>query len=308
MFKLPDPPSPRSNTHELSDFAELLAWCRGSVSAREIVAYLGREDDNDNNVGCDDNEDENASELDEVMNELERRSQACNDGYPFRLELEGTVLKFAADGANPKQDVYLYLLLSTRLNMLKSKVHANIDGTALLEEISAHTLRCYLGKDRAKSMVFGTAMGNKFEQKINKLCTELREGGCFKNWDSAPVNANDDRLDAVAWVPFTDGTSNQMVVFGQCKTGTNWETQSTQLQPDAFVKRWTSERAFSLTPVRAYCISEAADRSRWQGITAYAGLLFDRCRLVDFCDELEAGTLQKLKVWSAAAKATVNLV
>ncbi|WP_161867217.1 hypothetical protein [Pseudomonas yangonensis] len=306
MFKLPNQPSPKADIHELADFAELLAWCKGTVSAREIIAYLGREDDNDNNVGCDDNDDENANELDEVMNELERRSQACNTGYPFLLELEGTVLKFSPPQDNQKQEIYLYLLLSTRLNMLKSKIHAGIDGTTLLEEIAARTLQFYLGKNRSKSMVFGTAMGNKFEEKVNRLCTELKEGGCFKNWDSAPVSANDDRLDAVAWVPFSDGTSNQIIVFGQCKTGTTWEPQSTQLQPDAFIKRWTSERTFSLTPIRAYCISEAADRSRWQGITAYTGLLLDRCRLVDFCEDLEVGTLQRLRSWSEAAKATVN--
>lgn len=306
MFKLPNQPSPKADVNELADFAELLAWCKGLVSAREIVAYLGREDDNDNNVGCDDNDDENAVELDETMNELERRSQACNEGYPFVLELEGTVLKCQFDEGNQKQAVYLYLLLSTRLNMLKAKTHAGIDGTTILEEISAQILKCYLGKDRAKSMVFGTAIGNKFEDKVNHLCQEIKEGGCFKNWDAAAVSANDDRLDSVAWVPFADGTANQLILFAQCKTGTTWESQSTQLQPDAFLKRWTSERVFSFMPVRAFCVSEAADRSRWCGLTAYAGLLFDRCRLVDFCEHVEVATMAKLKAWNQAAKGTIN--
>ena len=74
MFRLPNLPSSQAECHELADFAELLAWDKGSISAREIEAYLGRLGENDHNAGCDDNDDENADEIDEVMNELERRA------------------------------------------------------------------------------------------------------------------------------------------------------------------------------------------------------------------------------------------
>ena len=57
MFKLPALPSPRSQIHELADFAELLALQQGTVSAREILAYLGRVSENDPNEGIDDEDD-----------------------------------------------------------------------------------------------------------------------------------------------------------------------------------------------------------------------------------------------------------
>jgi hypothetical protein len=304
MFKLPNLPSPQSECHELADLAELLAWDKGSVSAREIAAYLGRLDDNDHNTGCDDNDDENADEIDEVMNEIERRSSACSGGYPFVLELEGTVLRHAPNDQNHQTHLYHYLLLSTRLNMKDDRVHAGIDGADLLEEIAAETLRCYLGSQRARSIVFGTAASGSFEEKINHLCHDLGEGGAFRTLDAAPVNANDDKLDAVSWVPFADNFRNQIIVFGQCKTGSTWGGLVTQLQPTNFIKRWMSE-PYMHDPLRAFCVSEAVDRSRWVGYSVSTGILFDRCRIVDFCAQPNAILSKKIKDWSVAAKATV---
>jgi hypothetical protein len=306
MFKLPNLPSPQAECHELADFAELLAWDNGSASAREIIAYLGRLDENDDNIGCDDSEDETTNELDEVMNEIERRAAACGTGYPFALDFEGTVLRYLPNDQDRRSHVYRFLLLSTRLNMKDNRVHEAIDGADLLEELAADALRCYLGPQRARSIVFGTSAPGSFQDKVNTLCRELGEGGSFRSFDDSPVDANDDKLDTVAWVPFSDGHRNQLIVFGQCKTGSTWGSLVTQLQPDGFIKRWMSE-PYLVDPLRAFCTSEAANRSKWSGTSIYAGLFFDRCRIVDFCDDLPNELYKKIKTWSGAAKATVNL-
>jgi hypothetical protein len=306
MFKLPDLPSPQAECHELADFAELLAWDKGKTSAREITAYLGRLGENDHNIGCDDNDDENSDEMDEVMNELERPATACGTGYPFELELAGTALRHAPNHKDHRTHLYQYLLLSTRLNMTKDRVHAKIDGADLLEEIAAETLRCYLGPKRARSFVFGTAAPGTvgFEDKINQLCRVLGEGGTFKNRDIGSVVAKDDKLDTVTWLPFSDNSCNQLIVFGQCKTGSSWDGMITQLRPDAFIKRWMSE-TYIHDPLRAFCVAEAVNRARWVGHGLYAGLLFDRCRIVDFCEKPDSKLLGKIIKWTTAAKATV---
>ena len=157
---MPNPPSPNADIPELADFAELLCWTKGSTSAREIIAYLGRIGENESNEGCNDDEDKIIDQLDEVMNEIERRENACSSGYPFALKPEGTVLQCPVVEPEETQSViYLYLLLSTRLNMKKEKNHAGIDGTNLLENLSAHALKTYLGQDKAQCFVFGTAAG-----------------------------------------------------------------------------------------------------------------------------------------------------
>ena len=307
-FKLPGKPSAKADIHELADFAELLAWAgiRQSVSAREIVAFLGREGDNANNEGCQDDDDENARALEDVMVEIERRQKACRVGYPFSLDDRGNVIRYADDGS-VQTLLYCYLLLSTRLNMQSAKVQAGIDGTALLEEISAEVLRYYLGADRAQSMVFGTAAGSAdFPGKVNSLCRALNEGRGYRAIDpNAPVHANDDKLDVVGWIPFADRTPNQIIVFGQCKTGTAWTEQLCQMQVDAFLKSWV-DGPFFLDPARAFFVSEAVNRTRWGRYSVSAGLLFDRCRLMDCCIELSAQLRRRLNKWTAAALITAK--
>lgn len=303
MFKLPNLPTAQAGIHELADFAELWAWDEGKVSEPKILAALGREDENDNNIGAEDNNDRTADGLNEVMIEIERREIACGNGYPFILERPGIVLRYD-DRDNMRSDIYRYLLLSTRMNMKDDRVHAGIDGSALLEEVGAHVLQHYLGGTRSRSMVFGTAIQGRFEDKVNNLCRELGEGGCFKNKLALPIDANDERLDAVAWVPFSDKLRSQLVIFGQCKTGTTWDGQTTHLQPDDFIKKWI-DVPYLVDPIRAFCISEVAERSRRDGVAVYAGLFLDRCRIVDFCTDLSPGLLTKIRTWSAAAKKAI---
>ncbi|MBI4553896.1 MAG: hypothetical protein HY710_16635 [Candidatus Latescibacteria bacterium] len=305
MYKLPGFPSPKAATHEIADFAEVLSWDRGLASKREIVADLGRGDENANNIGCDDDDDENSEFLDEVMNEIERRASACGSGYPFRLDLEGTVLRHDADRDDHRAVVYRYLLLSTRLDMVDNRVHAGVDGAALLEEVAAHALKNYLGGGRTHARVFGTAAPGGFQDKVDALCRELREGTGFRSPDDAHTHAKDDKLDAVAWVPFSDSFPGQLIVFAQCKTGTNWRDTVTQLQPDAFIKKWMKDPVL-VDPIRAFCISEAADRSRWKEMCTEAGILLDRCRLVDFCDNLAPDLLDRVSRWTTVAKETVT--
>ena len=307
MFKLPNLPSPRAEVHELADFAEILAWRFNETSSRAILAYLNRINDNYYNEGCDDEGDEDADELDEVMIEIDRRRLACGNGYPFYLDMQGTVIKYTADDNSHRADVYRYLLLSTRLNMKDHRIHGEIDGTHLLEEISAAVLKFYLGATRAKSFVFGTAATGTFPDKVNHLCREIGEGGFFKNIDESSVDAVDDKLDAVAWVPFVDNKPGKLIIFAQCKTGSTWESQITQLQPDSFLKRWTTDRCFVLNPLRAFCISETARLNRWKGTILYAGLLFDRCRIVDFCEELTPDLLGRVRIWNDAAMRAVAI-
>ncbi|MCA9110873.1 MAG: hypothetical protein KDA52_13050 [Planctomycetaceae bacterium] len=297
-FKLPKLPSPRARLHELADFAEILSWKQSHISEREIISFLGRVDDNEHNDGVNDDEEETTNLLPLVMNELERRSDACRDGYPFTLERRGTVLNYSKSRENETTSiVYRYLLLSTRLNMKTNKVHADIDGTKLLEHLSAHVLKTYLGNN-AKSFVFGTAKSGEFRAKVENLCKALNEGVGYRKLDEDAIEyAVDDKLDAVGWVPFSDLSPGQLILFGQCKTGDNWNGTEFQLQPTVFAKRWLKE-SFLVDPQRAFCISEALDRTRWKSTNVAAGIVFDRCRLVDFCWDFDT---TEMRIWTQSA-------
>lgn len=309
MFKLPGLPSAEAELHELADFAELMCWKRSQVSTQEILNFLGRSDDNEMVEGAQDSEDNVSEYLDDVMNELARRREACAGGYPFKLDSSGTVLsidKTATRQHPAKSTAYIYLLLSTRLNMTSNKVHASIDGTSILEFLSAHALKNYLGSQTAQSFVFGTAAGSSFKKRVEALCQHVGEGKKYRNRDKKPPPAKDDKLDVVAWIPFPDNLPGKIIVFGQCKTGTNWRRSVSDLQPEQFCAKWLEERPLVL-PARAYCISESANLGRWNSDSIDAGILLERCRLVGLADHYSSKELREMKKWSKAATKTVTL-
>ncbi len=118
------------------------------------------------------------------------------------------------------------------------------------------------------------------------------------------VTANDDKLDTVAWVPFADERHSKLVVFAQCKTGTNWQGYTTQLQPLNFIKKWCNE-SFTLDPIVAFFCAESPNRTTWKSTCVSAGLLFDRCRIVSHASQADVGDINK---WYTTAKQSFRLV
>jgi len=57
-------------------------------------------------------------------------------------------------------------------------------------------------------------------------------------------------------------------------------------------------------PVRLFFISESLLRNQWYEFTAEAGILFDRCRIMDYLPvaEIEESTsfLSQIKAWNMA--------
>ena len=162
------------------------------------------DDDGEGYEGCDDADEKNGDLIDETLNEIEYRHDACDGGYPFDLDHTGTVLRLV-DGkkTNDSALIYFYLLAATRLDMNKGKLQAGIDGALAMEKVSALALRKYLGK-RCLSQVFGTSSGGSFQERVNRLCRALKEPSMYCNidGDDVPINAQDDKLDVVAWMPF----------------------------------------------------------------------------------------------------------
>ncbi len=263
---------------------------------------LGRLEENDYEAGVPE-----YSELDEdielAFKEIERRSAACGDQrYPFTITRTGQSIVLP-DTPTSAHLLYCYLLLSTRLNMQSDRTHADIDATLLFERVSAAVAATFWG-ERADSMVFGTgADQGGFEAKVNLLCERLGEGGGFVNRNNGPVTQNDGKLDVVVWKGFNDNRSGRLIGFGQCKTGRNWRDSLTQLQSSAFIKSWLSD-APPVDPVRLFFVSEVVGDELWYSQIAQGGLLFDRCRVLDyFSDEMPEDTMQEVTAWLVAAAA-----
>lgn len=299
MFKWPGTPSAHADEHELADYAELVCWKQGNSSMTSLLREIGRLEENDYADGVPE-EEEKDKVVEAAFAEIERREYACNGGYPFMIGTEGNTLRTLTDAENQKHVIYKYLLLATRLNMTNNRVHEDIDGTLLFEKLAAETGREYFG-DNAEKFIFGTsAWVQNFPGRVDALCNQMKEGGHFVNRNLVPPNVRDDKLDVVVWKSFADRLPGKLIAFGQCKTGTNYTDTLTQLQPDSFCSKWFHSRPIVM-PVRMFFVAEALPRSNWTSIGYDAGLLLDRCRIIDFCDEISSDVLAQVAIWTEAA-------
>ena len=304
MFKWPNIPFPQASLHELADYAELLCWKEGGTSVTALSRALGRIAENEYSGGVPE-DDAVLDKAEQTYEELERRQEVCREGYPFAIGSGGITLQLSKASNDIRHDVYKYLLLATRLNMNDSRYHAGIDGTLLFEELAAEIARGYFG-NRAKSLVFGTAADDpNFEAKVNTLCAQLGEGVGFVGSDSTDSDVKDGKLDVVVWKPFADKLDGQLIGFGQCKTGTNYKHFLQSLQPEGFCRKWLL-RPPAVLPVRMFFIAEALSMSTGyrRNMSIDSGLLFDRCRIIDYCSEVDETIMLSLRSWMEAASAS----
>lgn len=302
-FRWPHSPSANASSNEIADYAEMVCWRNGHVSSTDVIRDMEKLEENDYAGGVGE-ESEVEVRVGEALVDIRQRERACGDGYPFRWECNGQVLTMDSNGGEGRL-VYLYLLLATRLNMKDSRRHASIDGTLLLEHLSAEVARAYFGQ-RAESYVFGSSNHKSFGDKINDLCVRLKEGGGFRQ-DESPPGMRDGGLDVVVWKHFADQSPGKMIGFGQCKTGTSYKDRLSELHGDAFCRKWTMNPP-AFTPMRMYFVAEALSRDgNWRRDVLDAGLLFDRCRLVDYCGNCCSQVLRRLREWTDAAAIAHNL-
>ena len=186
------------------------------------------------------------------------------------------------------------------------RVQAQIDGTQLFERLSAEISKEYFG-DHAESMVFGTASSKaNFPGKMKELCDRIKEGDGYVPRSANRRSQKDGKLDVVVWKPFSDGLLGKFTAFGQCKTGTNYKNTLAQLRPDSFCKKYM-QSPLALTPLRMFFIAEALREGDWYDAVCDAGLLFDRCRIVEFSNQVSKGVLDKTERWTARAAKKAKL-
>jgi hypothetical protein len=300
MYKIPDVPTSGAEVHEIADFIEVECIRNGSVSTREIFSSLDLQDDHYYPDGVPEDE-ELEPKIADSLHEINRRLLLCGTRYPFRVNRHGHVVKLRSEVDETICEIYTFLLFATRLDMKRERRQYDIDGALLFEELSGYVGKHYFG-ERAESYLFGTASreGN-FCQKITSLIKRMGEGGGFKNRNKTSPNVKkDDGLDVVIWKSFSDSLFGKLIGFGQCKTGTHWKNNLTILRPDSFCNKWFRDQP-TVNPLRLFFISESILRNRWYEYSSEGGILFDRCRIMDYLPIKETlPFLSQMKVWNKA--------
>ena len=299
-FKIPNTPSMSSSVQEFADYLELLCLVNdGEYSindAQTQIDIISDEDDQESIINEDDVLHDN---LQLALEEIDRRSFACNGNYPFTTDRNSICFLSAKD--EPKKSltlIYLYLLLATRLNMLDRKIVNDVDGTQLFEELSAIAIKNHFGVN-ADAYVFGTGSAGGFKEKINTLIAKIEEGEQAREPEYSTNDERDGGLDVVVWKPFADKSKGKLIGFGQCKTGTEWRKLVADLVPEDFCKDYFSVQPIA-TPIKLFFVCEAF-RQNWEKIGRKAGLLFDRCRIMENLSEFKvqdhSALLGKISQW-----------
>jgi hypothetical protein len=305
--RLLDVPSWQAGRVRLADFAELLTVQAAdrSVSTQDIIEALSR-------LGEEDETRYEQPVLD-AFDELSQRSRHVGAGearYPYKVEGEELRLRLRM-GQSDASLLYFFLLLATVGNMLREKVQAGLDGTELFEQLCLEIARRYWGAHsdtRVKTMLFGTARSawrendeaqvpeNRFATAVNDLCAALGEGVRFRKKDPGPIRSKDDRLDVVVWRRFADQRAGNLIGFGQCKTGTSWEHELPRLSPSSFCNRWFDTNPVHL-PVKLFFLTDRVAEN-WTTRSYDAGILFDRCRILEYADDLPPALLKACGRWT----------
>ena len=295
-FKWPDVPSLQSDLHVLADYAELKCWQNRRVSKQELIAAMVQLDDNDYEFGVPE-EDASFPTLDQVFDEIGRRQMDCGGGYPFRIDTLGHVLYPVAE-ERISFIFYKFLLLATRLNMNTQKVQNGLDGTELFEHVAAQASKSYFGNE-SKVFVFGARTGSlNFPERIDQLCAELNEGDGISDRDPGIFRQKDGKLDIVVWRPFADTLPGKLIAFGQCKTGSSYDVND--LYPEAFCSKWMRS-PLPVQPLRMFLVAEALLRARWTVHSTDNGLQFDRCRIVEYCKDIDNRLVDQVVHWTHTA-------
>ena len=307
MYKLTDSPSPKAKVHELADYIEIECIRNKKVSVIQMITALERGEDHFHTGELPEN-DPLQGIINGVLNEIDKRRLFCGNRYPFKIINQNNTIGIDNNISKTIHDIYISLLFATRLDMKTHRKKNQIDGSLAFEELSEYVGRNYLG-ERSESYLFGTASGEKnFENKINHLTKKLLEGEGFYSPDEKPtVYKKDGGLDVVIWKPFSDQKYGKLIGFGQCKTGTNWENHLTILNPDAFCDTWF-KKSPSVKPVNFFFVSESLSRNNWYEQTRRGGILFDRCRIMDYLSIDEKNPppfLTRIKTWNEAVKKEV---
>lgn len=312
MFKIGRVPSIQAGPIEHADYLELecLRQSDRNASGGDIAAALGRVDDDlpENRDGSDV---QTENFVQEAFGELEYRVQHCGSGphpYPFTVNGKGLLLEFT--GRRNNWGLYLFLLFATRMNMRDEKVQAGIDGTALFEEICCEVAKNYWG-ERAGGMVFGTARRSEgsevgaFPAAVSAMCDHLGECGEYFPHSGHQPQAQDGNLDVVVWKNFSDGKVGKLIGFGQCKTGTHWKNGLFEMVPSGFCRKWVRSQPI-VEPVRLFFMTSRVQHREWYDCSVDGGVLFDRCRILDYAPKMPQ-LKDRWLAWTRAAIASQGM-
>lgn len=270
-------PKDLGDIHGLADWLEIIALtARDSNSSRGDLERQVKRSGTIEELS----EDEAINHLlDEVFIELDGRSNAVGEAYPFIVT---NSLVRRRDDFTTRYLPYIFCLCLSVFGSPKAAARG-VDPRLLFEHLASKCLESYLG---GKSLVLGTGRlledpsttVRGFAGVVEQLAKFLGEGDGFKT--QSTLSRKDDGIDVVGMKPIGGAAVSNLLVFGQCATGKDWQTTGklSQCQPEVFFDQWMIGHEISPL-LRSYFIPYSVDTPKFCWAARRAGLFFERMRV-----------------------------
>ncbi len=218
----------------------------------------------------------------EVFLILSERATIFGDNYPFEVDDTKIVLK---NTIQPIQKIYLMLLLSSSLKhfpILSPRL------TTEFEQVSFVALKNYL-PNHAEVKHFGknTDYSGSAIKKIRSLAAEMGLDVVERELESvSPRNNQEEGLDLVGWIPFSDKIPSMVSLFGQCACGKKWHSKQNETRRyEVFLN------FYRIKPIHAlfvpYAIGQLNGLFHQSKEINEGSLVFDRKRITDLIEDAD---------------------
>jgi hypothetical protein len=177
--------------------------------------------------------------IEDCWGQLEYRASVFSEYYPF--EVNGPLLSWKAGMRTPRQCLYVFLLVCSRLRSFKgitgfaqraARVFTLISKMAL-ETLSAATaiVRIFDANSDDRRNHYGTNL----RHAMKALALELGAHHVFEDEIGRLPTSGDHGLDLVSIRQFSDGAKGSVAVFGQCGAQElEWPSKTLEAHPIAY--------------------------------------------------------------------------
>lgn len=294
----------RSDLNLYADFVELV-----TVFSKDGAVSLG--DIQDRFFGT--KEYDNASERDtdetlllEIFLLLQERNILYGENYPFLFDNEKTLL-LAKDLLNEKHKLYIYLLISSKLNIFKS---FKTELTDEFEYICKDALAHYLPSDAiVKNFGRNPAYTGNAISKIKSLAIDLNL--TVDEYELSQVserNTQERGLDIVGWIPFEDQCMNLLVFLAQCACGKNFESKQHDTRRFKNYLNFYKSEPIHVMFIPYSLINTRAKKFYHSDLIEKDYLIFERKRIVELFNTSNFRSMRSFQVVESCVKYKESLV
>ena len=333
-----EPPLPNDTRSRFADWVEVasLIQPRGAGSG-DLASLYGITQDSEHDIDFDEAtgerleteilEENQGMFTDQVLTEIEYRTEVLGSDYPFVIETAGSGWRVLPE-AQPADDqcavarcCYVFCLLASALRDKCIQGSRSAELKMLMERLfqdvavaAAAAIMC----GDVISFGWPRPEGTGFRAALHGACRKLGLGEPLRHlpaWSSG--QAKDAGIDVIAWREFSDRRPGKLVMLGQVASGLDWPEKSVKNDTHRFFA-WFSIRPtehfvpaiFIPFPQHHECsprsgvpFDDAAVGEAWLR-EQYLGLVVDRLRIVEVAAARLAGsdgTLPRLRHWVRGA-------